>query len=155
VLPISVVALVSNFGNCTTVFSAGTFTARLYRNAAYRTPEEVFAADTTRPRPMRHADEFQMFAVRRHVDRALWPVHPDQPETDAEGGPDVAFSRAADPQLVSGKRRDFQRRGKRPQQQDPSLYQTLLRPRTYKAMEMALYHNLGRLQEPESAHKFC
>jgi len=27
--------------------------------------------------------------------------------------------------------------------------------RTYKAMEMALYHNLGRLPEPESTHKFC
>lgn len=28
--------------------------------------------------------------------------------------------------------------------------------RTYKAMEIALYHNLGRLPEPnESAHKFC
>ena len=27
--------------------------------------------------------------------------------------------------------------------------------RTYDAMEMALYHTLGRLPEPESAHKFC
>jgi transposase len=27
--------------------------------------------------------------------------------------------------------------------------------RTYKAMEMALFHTLGRLPEPESAHKFC
>jgi transposase len=27
--------------------------------------------------------------------------------------------------------------------------------RTYKAMELALYHNLGRLPEPESTHKFC
>jgi transposase len=27
--------------------------------------------------------------------------------------------------------------------------------RTYKAMEIALYHNLGRLPEPESTHKFC
>jgi Transposase len=27
--------------------------------------------------------------------------------------------------------------------------------RTYNAMEMALYHALGRLPEPESAHKFC
>src|ERR1035437_9482672 len=27
--------------------------------------------------------------------------------------------------------------------------------RTYNAMEMALYHTLGRLPEPESAHKFC
>ena len=27
--------------------------------------------------------------------------------------------------------------------------------RTYEAMEMALYHTLGRLPEPESAHKFC
>jgi len=27
--------------------------------------------------------------------------------------------------------------------------------RTYKAMEIALYHTLGRLPEPESAHKFC
>ena len=27
--------------------------------------------------------------------------------------------------------------------------------RTYKAMEIALYHNLGRLPEPESPHKFC
>jgi transposase len=27
--------------------------------------------------------------------------------------------------------------------------------RTYKGMEMALYHNLGRLPEPESTHKFC
>ena len=27
--------------------------------------------------------------------------------------------------------------------------------RTYKAMEMALYHTLGRLPEPESAHRFC
>lgn len=27
--------------------------------------------------------------------------------------------------------------------------------RTYKAMEMALYHNLGRLPEPESTHRFC
>ncbi len=26
---------------------------------------------------------------------------------------------------------------------------------TYKAMEMVLYHNLGRLPEPESPHKFC
>ena len=26
--------------------------------------------------------------------------------------------------------------------------------RTYKAMEMALYHNLGRLPEPESTHRF-
>jgi transposase len=26
--------------------------------------------------------------------------------------------------------------------------------RTYKAMEMALYHNLGRLPEPESTHGF-
>jgi len=27
--------------------------------------------------------------------------------------------------------------------------------RTYKAMEMALYHTLGRLPEPESGHRFC
>jgi transposase len=27
--------------------------------------------------------------------------------------------------------------------------------RTYRAMEMALYHNLGRLPEPDSTHKFC
>ena len=27
--------------------------------------------------------------------------------------------------------------------------------RTSKAMEIALYHNLGRLPEPESTHKFC
>lgn len=27
--------------------------------------------------------------------------------------------------------------------------------RTYKAMEMALYHNLGRLPEPETSHRFC
>jgi transposase len=27
--------------------------------------------------------------------------------------------------------------------------------RTYKAMEIALYHTLGRLPEPESAHRFC
>jgi transposase len=27
--------------------------------------------------------------------------------------------------------------------------------RTYKAMELALYHNLGRLPEPEDAHGFC
>jgi len=27
--------------------------------------------------------------------------------------------------------------------------------RTYEAMEMALYHTLGRLPEPESAHRFC
>ncbi|HEV2349544.1 MAG TPA: transposase [Terriglobia bacterium] len=27
--------------------------------------------------------------------------------------------------------------------------------RTYEGMEMALYHSLGRLPEPESAHRFC
>ncbi len=27
--------------------------------------------------------------------------------------------------------------------------------RTYHAMELALYHNLGRLPEPETTHKFC
>jgi Transposase len=27
--------------------------------------------------------------------------------------------------------------------------------RTYEAMELALYHTLGRLPEPESAHRFC
>jgi transposase len=27
--------------------------------------------------------------------------------------------------------------------------------RTYEAMEMALYHTLGRLPEPESTHRFC
>src|SRR5208283_3744430 len=27
--------------------------------------------------------------------------------------------------------------------------------RTYEAMEIALYHTLGRLPEPESTHKFC
>ena len=27
--------------------------------------------------------------------------------------------------------------------------------RTFKAMEMALYHNLGRLPEPDCAHRFC
>jgi transposase len=27
--------------------------------------------------------------------------------------------------------------------------------RTYKAMELALYHNLGKLPEPESTHRFC
>jgi hypothetical protein len=27
--------------------------------------------------------------------------------------------------------------------------------RTYKAMEMAQYHALGRLPEPETAHRFC
>ena len=27
--------------------------------------------------------------------------------------------------------------------------------RTYKAMEIALYHNLGRLPEPEITHRFC
>jgi len=27
--------------------------------------------------------------------------------------------------------------------------------RTYKAMEIALYHNLGKLPEPEVTHKFC
>jgi transposase len=27
--------------------------------------------------------------------------------------------------------------------------------RTYKAMELALYHNLGKLPEPEDTHGFC
>jgi transposase len=27
--------------------------------------------------------------------------------------------------------------------------------RTYDAMEIALYHTLGRLPEPESTHRFC
>ena len=27
--------------------------------------------------------------------------------------------------------------------------------RTYNAMELALYHNLGKLPEPESTHRFC
>ena len=27
--------------------------------------------------------------------------------------------------------------------------------RTYKAMELALYHNLGKLSEPENTHRFC
>jgi len=27
--------------------------------------------------------------------------------------------------------------------------------RTYKAMEIALFHNLGRLPEPENTHRFC
>jgi hypothetical protein len=27
--------------------------------------------------------------------------------------------------------------------------------RTFKAMEMALYHTLGRLPEPDTAHRFC
>lgn len=27
--------------------------------------------------------------------------------------------------------------------------------RTYKVMELSLYHNLGRLPEPESTHRFC
>ena len=27
--------------------------------------------------------------------------------------------------------------------------------RTYKGMEMALYHNLGRLPEPPVTHRFC
>ena len=27
--------------------------------------------------------------------------------------------------------------------------------RTYKAMEIDLYHNLGRLPEPETTHRFC
>ena len=27
--------------------------------------------------------------------------------------------------------------------------------RTFDAMEIALYHTLGRLPEPESPHKFC
>lgn len=27
--------------------------------------------------------------------------------------------------------------------------------RTYKAMELALYHNLGKLPEPETTHRFC
>ncbi len=27
--------------------------------------------------------------------------------------------------------------------------------RTYRAMELALYHNLGRLPEPEATHRFC
>ena len=27
--------------------------------------------------------------------------------------------------------------------------------RTFEAMEIALYHTLGRLPEPESTHRFC
>jgi transposase len=27
--------------------------------------------------------------------------------------------------------------------------------RTYEAMEIALYHTLGRLPEPETTHRFC
>ena len=27
--------------------------------------------------------------------------------------------------------------------------------RTYRAMEVALYHNLGHLPEPECTHEFC
>jgi transposase len=27
--------------------------------------------------------------------------------------------------------------------------------RTYKAMEIALYHNLGKLPEPQITHRFC
>jgi hypothetical protein len=27
--------------------------------------------------------------------------------------------------------------------------------RTFEPMEIALYHNLGRLPEPESPHRFC
>jgi hypothetical protein len=27
--------------------------------------------------------------------------------------------------------------------------------RAFEAMEIALYHNLGRLPEPETTHRFC
>ncbi|HSW29236.1 MAG TPA: transposase, partial [Longimicrobiales bacterium] len=27
--------------------------------------------------------------------------------------------------------------------------------RTFKAMEIALYHTLGQLPEPQSTHRFC
>ena len=31
----------------------------------------------------------------------------------------------------------------------------MIRDRGYTGMEIALYHNLGRLPEPESTHRFC
>jgi hypothetical protein len=49
------------------------------------------------------------------LDYWVLPRHAQRPGTDEEGGLDVAFPRATDPQPVSGKRRDFQRRGMRPQ----------------------------------------
>ena len=57
-----------------------------------------------------------------------------------------------DPQLLPGGKAHLQWRGRGPEQQGQSHHEKILGFRTYRVLELALYHSLGKLPEPESTH---
>ena len=85
-------------------------------------------------------------------------VHPDDAvadRADEEGGADAARPRGADPELVrargtisAGVAEGLNNKAKLTTRKAYGF-------RTYDAVEIALYHNLGDLPEPEFTHKFC
>ena len=72
--------------------------------------------------------DVQIRDLGRRLSRLLvLPGHAQPPRTDEKGGAHAAHPRGTDAELVSGKRRNLQRRCGGPQQQNPSGYQTILR----------------------------
>jgi hypothetical protein len=63
-------------------------------------------------------------------------------------------ARGTDPQLLTGAKIDFQRRGGASEQQGQVTMRKSYGFRTFLVLEMALYHSLGKLPEPESTHDF-
>jgi transposase len=59
-----------------------------------------------------------------------------------------------DPQLFPGSKAAFQRRRRGPEQQGQSHHEKILRLSHLPCLELALYHSLGKLPEPESTHDF-
>jgi hypothetical protein len=76
--------------------------------------------------------------------------------TDEKSGPHAPRPRAVNPELVSRQRREISSAAV--EGLNNKIRVVTRRSygfRTFEAMEVALYHTLGRLSEPESAHRFC
>ena len=58
-------------------------------------------------------------------------------------------------ELVQGPRADLGGRGRGVEQQSQTTTKKAYGFRTYRCLEIALYHTLGHLPEPEHAHRFC
>src|SRR2546427_13280982 len=73
---------------------------------------------------------------------------------DEENRPLPARAPRTDPQLLPGSKAAFQRRRRGSEQQSQSHHEKILRFRAFRCLELALYHSLGKLPEPESTHDF-
>jgi hypothetical protein len=79
-----------------------------------------------------------------------------QATSDEEGSPQFAEAPRIDPQLVSRRGKDLGWDHGGIQQQGKTGDQKIVRvSREYETIELALFHQLGALPEPQFTHEFC